>query len=195
MESFGLVGEDPRALISEGHLDSLGLCIFLAFVKAFDKGCPLIVLDDVVTTIDADHRDRIAELLLTEFKDYQLVITTHDGIWYEQILNAQRAQNVQSYFRNMKITRWDVNLGPIMSSYKPEWEKILERLENNDKNAAGNEARIYLEWLLKRICEELKVPVPFNPSGKYTVRELFDPAEKRVKEKLKEGGSEKRSFK
>jgi len=144
MESFGLVGEDPRALISEGHLDSLGLCIFLAFVKAFDKGCPLIVLDDVVTTIDADHRDRIAELLLTEFKDYQLVITTHDGIWYEQILNAQRAQNVQSYFRNMKITRWDVNLGPIMSSYKPEWEKILERLENNDKNAAGNEARIYL---------------------------------------------------
>lgn len=46
--SFGRQ-EDPRALTSEGHLDSLGLCIFLAFVKKFNEGCSLIVLDDVVT--------------------------------------------------------------------------------------------------------------------------------------------------
>ena len=37
MESFGREGEDPRALTSEGHLDSLGLCIFLGFVKKFNE--------------------------------------------------------------------------------------------------------------------------------------------------------------
>ena len=56
IESFGLPGEDPRAFSSEGHLDSLGLCIFLAFVKKFNDSCSLIILDDVVSTIDAQHR-------------------------------------------------------------------------------------------------------------------------------------------
>jgi len=186
IESFGRGGEDPRALTSEGHLDSLGLCIFLAFVKKFNEGCSLVILDDVVTTIDANHRNKIAELLLNEFKDYQLIITTHDGIWYEQLINSQRALNVQGNFVNMEITAWDVNIGPRLCPYKPRWERILDKLENNDKTGAGRESRIYLEWLLKEICEKLEVPIPFKRSGNYTVAELFDPAEKRVKEKLKD---------
>ena len=191
IESFGREGEDPRALTSEGHLDSLGLCIFLAFVKKFNEGCPLVILDDVVTTIDANHRDKIAELLLREFKDYQLIITTHDSIWYEQLINSQRALNVQGNFINMEITSWDVNTGPVISPYKPRWERILGKLRNNDKTGAGNECRIYLEWLLKEICERLEVPIPFKRSGRYTVTELFDPAEKRIKNKLKDGDLKK----
>jgi len=178
--------EDPRALTSEGHLDSLGLCIFLAFVKKFNEGCPLVILDDVVTTIDANHRNKIAELLLKEFKDYQLIITTHDGIWYDQLINLERALNVQGNFINMEITAWDVNTGPRLSPYRPRWKIILDKLENNDKTGAGNESRIYLEWLLKEICEQLEVPLPFKRSGKYSVAELFDPTEKRVREKLKD---------
>ncbi len=47
MDSFNRTGEDPRALTSEGHLDTLRICIFLAFVKKFNEGCPLIILDDL----------------------------------------------------------------------------------------------------------------------------------------------------
>jgi len=187
IESFGRKREDPRALTSEGHLDSLGLCIFLAFVKKFNEGCPLVILDDVVTTIDANHRNKIAELLLKEFKDYQLVITTHDGIWYDQLINFQKALNVQGNFINMEFTQWDVNTGPRISPYKPRWERIVDKLGNNDKTGSGNECRIYLEWLLKNVCEQLEVPVPFKRRGRYTVAELFDPAEKRIKNKLKDG--------
>jgi len=190
IESFGRK-EDPRALTSEGHLDSLGLCIFLAFVKKFNEGCPLVILDDVVTTIDASHRNKIAELLLKEFKDYQLVITTHDRIWYDQLIHFQRALNVQGNFINMEIIQWDVNTGPRISPYKPRWEKILDKLGNNDKTGSGNECRIYLEWLLKEICEQLEVPVPFKRNGRYSVAELFDPAEKRIKNKLKDGDFKK----
>ncbi|GAH88873.1 unnamed protein product, partial [marine sediment metagenome] len=85
MESFGREGEDPRALTSEGHLDSLGLCIFLGFVKKFNEGCSLIVLDDVVSTVDAKHRENICKLLFEEFRDQQIIITTQDGVWYEQL--------------------------------------------------------------------------------------------------------------
>jgi hypothetical protein len=191
IESFGREKEDPRALTSEGHLDSLGVCIFLAFVKKINEGCPLVILDDVVTTIDAGHRSKIAELLLKEFKDYQLVITTHDGIWYNQLIKFQETLNVQGNFINMEITQWDVNAGPRIMPYKPRWERILDKLANNDKTGAGNECRIYLEWLLKEICERLEVPIPFKQEGRYTVAELFDPAEKRIKDKLKDSDLKK----
>jgi len=146
----------------------------------------MMLLDDVVTTIDAQHRDKIAKLLLSEFREYQLVITTHDGIWYEQLINWQKALNLEAYFKNMKIIGWDLDTGPKIRPYKPRWQRILDKLENNDKTGAGNEGRVYLEWLLKEICEQLAVPIPFKRSGKYTVAELFNPTEKRIKEKLKD---------
>lgn len=185
IDSFGRIGEDPRALTSEGHLDSLGLCIFLAFVKKFNHGCSLVILDDVVTTIDAGHRDRLAELLLKEFKDYQLIITTHDGIWYKELANKQITFKRQNNFINLQISRWTLDSGPVLEPYKTKWEKIETKLLNNDKSGAGNEGRIYLEWLLKEICEKMEIPITFKRNQKYTVSELYDPAEKWIKEKLK----------
>ncbi|RLI75522.1 hypothetical protein DRP04_13415 [Archaeoglobales archaeon] len=179
IESFGQK-EDPRALTSEGHLDSLGLCIFLAFVKKFNEGCSLIVLDDVVTTVDARHRENICKLLIEEFGDKQLVITTHDGVWYEQLRAAQRAYGVEGNFKNLSIVEWSVDTGPIIRPYKPRWERIQEKIDSGDKVGAGSEGRQYLEWLLERICELTQAPVPFKSSGRYTVGDLFAPAKKRM---------------
>jgi len=180
MESFGREGEDPRALTSEGHLDSLGLCIFLAFVKKFNEGCPLIVLDDVVTTIDTRHRENICKLLLKEFGDKQLIITTHDGVWYEQLCASQRAYGMGGNFRNLSIINWSVEAGPTMSSYKPRWERIQEKLDSGDKRGAGNEGRQYVEWLLKQICNITNAPVPVNNWQGGMVGDLLPHAKKRI---------------
>jgi energy-coupling factor transporter ATP-binding protein EcfA2 len=160
----------------------LGLCIFLAFVKKFNEKCSLIVLDDVVTTIDAGHRENICKLLLEEFGEKQLVITTHDGIWYEQLRAAQRVYGMDGNFKNLIITSWSLNEGPIIRPYKSRWERIQEKIRNGDKSA-GNEGRQYLEWVLEKICEITKAPVPFKSSGKYEVWDLLQPAKKRI-EKL-----------
>ncbi len=185
IESFGQK-EDPRALTSEGHLDSLGLCIFLAFVKKFNEGCSLIVLDDVVTTVDARHRENICKLLIEEFGDKQLIITTHDGVWYEQLRAAQRAYGVQGNFKNLSIVDWSVDTGPIIRPYKPRWERIQEKIASGDKVGAGNEGRRYLEWLLERICELTQAPVPFKSSGRYTVGDLFVPTKKRIRDLIRD---------
>ena len=184
IESFGREA-DPRAYASEGHLDSLGLCIFLAFVKKFNKKCSLVILDDVVTTIDSGHRERICELLLKEFKDKQLIITTHDAVWFEQLRSAQRALRVDGNFKNLVINRWELETGPIIEQYKPIWERIQEKIRDGDKSAA-QDGRIYLEWILKRICELMSVLVPFKASSMYTVGDLFPPAKKRLKELIKD---------
>lgn len=185
IESFGREGEDPRALTSEGHQDSLGLCIFLAFVKKFNEGCSLIMLDDVVTTIDAQHRELICKLLLEEFRNYQLIITTHDEIWYEQLRSHQRARGVEGKFVNLKIIRWDAETGPVIEPHKPRWDKIQEKIRSSDKQGAGNEGRAYLEWLLKKICEVTVAPVPYKTSG-YTTADLLVPAKKRASKLVSE---------
>ncbi len=185
MESFGHEDQDPRAFASEGHLDSLGLCIFLAFVKKFNQGCPLIILDDVVTTIDSTHRQKIPHLLFDKFGNCQLIITTCDEIWYEQLVAFQRSKGIQHTFMNLEIIDWDENSGPLLSNYKPQWEKIEEKLTQGDRRA-GSDARTYLEWLLKRICEGMKAQVEFKEREKYTLYELFDPAEKRIRDLLKD---------
>jgi hypothetical protein len=186
MESFGRGGEDPRALTSEGHLDSLGLCIFLGFVKRFNEGCSLIVLDDVVSTIDAKHREDICKLLLKEFKDKQLIITTHDGVWYEQLRASQRAYGMEANFKNAVITNWHVESGPTIRPYKIRWERIQDKIESGDKTGAGNEGRQYLEWILERICEITQAPVPFKSSGRYEVGELLIPVKKRLESLIKD---------
>ncbi len=186
MESFGREGEDPRALTSEGHLDSLGLCIFLGFVKKFNEGCSLIVLDDVVSTVDAKHRENICKLLLEEFRDKQLIITTHDEVWYEQLRAFQRAYGVEGDFKNLVITNWDVESGPTITPYKIRWDRIREKIDSGDKTGAGNDGRQYLEWLLKHICKVTNAPVPVNNWEGGMVSGILPHAKKRLKRLIKE---------
>jgi recombinational DNA repair ATPase RecF len=184
MESFGSI-EDPRAFSSEGHLDSLGLCIFLAFVKKFNEDCKFIVLDDVVTTIDSQHRRFICKLLYEQFKEYQLFVTTHDSIWYEQLCDYQHAYGVSGNFKNLEIVKWTLDAGPIIVPYKPRWERIKNRIESGDKLGASIEGRSYLEWLLKKICENMMARPVFK-TGKYTVADLFGPAKARIVEMVRD---------
>jgi len=186
MESFGREGVDPRALTSEGHLDSLGLCIFLGFVKKFNEKCSLIVLDDVVSTVDAKHRKNICKLLFQEFNDKQLIMTTHDGVWYEQLRAAQRAHGVDGNWNNLVITGWDVENGPTVRPYKVRWERIQEKIEAGDKAGAGNEGRRYLEWVLERVCETIRVPIVFKTSGPYGIGDLLLPSKKRIAKLVKD---------
>jgi hypothetical protein len=108
---FDRTAQDPRAFSSEGHLDSLGLCIFLAFVRRFNGDWPLLVLDDVVATVDAVHKARIARLLFEEFGDRQLMITTHDGRWFNEIRRIQSDLGVDGV-RNLVIESWSLDEGP-----------------------------------------------------------------------------------
>ncbi len=104
--------EDPRAFASEGHLDSLGLCIFLAFARRFNGDWPLLVLDDVVSSVDAAHKRRVAALLFSEFGDRQLFITTHDSRWFTELQRAQVEAGCADRTKNFVIETWSLDAGP-----------------------------------------------------------------------------------
>ena len=101
-----------RSFASEGHLDTLGLCIFLAFNKQFNN-LGLMVLDDVLTTVDAYHKEKIAKLLLKEFEDFQFIITAHDKTWVNELeyLCTEYGKDNVVY----EIEDWSLEDGPVIS--------------------------------------------------------------------------------
>lgn len=104
--------EDPRAFGSEGHLDSLGLCIFLAFARRFNGDWPALVLDDVVSSVDTAHKRRVAALLFQEFGNRQLFITTHDSRWFAELQRAEIETGQAHRVKNFVIEGWSLEEGP-----------------------------------------------------------------------------------
>ena len=160
LRSFG-EDVDPRSYASEGHLDSLGLCIFLAFNKEFNE-IPFIILDDVISTVDLSHKERIGRLLIEELSDYQLLITTHNSLWANQLKRISNVAKRRAVI--YEIISWNLEEGPILSIPLSSEEKIKKYLDpkDYDLNAAGNTARRYLEYILKEICKANNVDLPLR---------------------------------
>lgn len=77
--------QPPHAYFSESHLDSLGLCIFLALAALREPERTLVVMDDVLGSIDEPHVDRLIEMLYDESKKFKhTLITTHYQPWREK---------------------------------------------------------------------------------------------------------------
>lgn len=160
--------KDPRAFLSEGHLDSLGLCLFLATVRIFNPPGSLLVLDDVLTSIDREHRRRLGELLFQEFADYQIVLTTHDEHWHDLLNSSAVAWGIQGKWLFVKVESWAVDSGPAFSEVDGSWEFIDAHLTEAEYRELGGPFRLILEDFIKRSAAKLEVKVRFRIDGKYT---------------------------
>lgn len=79
---------DALQVLSEGHIRCLGLAILLA--KMTREDLPFLIFDDVVNSIDDEHRSAIIDLLLNpeEVGKRQLIITTHGEDFVKRLENA-----------------------------------------------------------------------------------------------------------
>jgi energy-coupling factor transporter ATP-binding protein EcfA2 len=72
----------PTAYYSEAHLDTLGLCVYLALAGRAQPGSTLIVLDDVLTSLDEAHLERVLAMLREEAEHFgQLMLMMHRESW------------------------------------------------------------------------------------------------------------------
>jgi hypothetical protein len=79
----------PLAYHSEGHQDGMGVCLYLALMKhLLGVDFRLAVLDDVVMSVDSNHRKEFCTLLRDEFGSVQFIITTHEQYWAMQMMHA-----------------------------------------------------------------------------------------------------------
>ncbi len=75
---FGKAEASPVALLSESHLDTLGLCLFLALEKRENPEKTILFLDDAIASVDEAHMERLYELLLDEAAHFHhIIISSH----------------------------------------------------------------------------------------------------------------------
>ena len=158
---FGEDEDDPRSYSSEGHLDSLGLCIFLAFAKLYNK-YNFLLLDDIISTVDLDHKERIIHLLFEKFNDYTFIITTHNKLWYEQLQRLASSNNMRNDITFIEILDWDNDEGPILSRNMTDKKRIEQHLQANDTFAAGNAIRRYFEFIMDDLCKMNRIRLPIK---------------------------------
>jgi recombinational DNA repair ATPase RecF len=159
----------PHALHSEGHQDSMGLCLFFALNKYLVKNIiEIMVLDDVVMSIDCNHRQGICCVLKERLTDKQLIITTHDSAWAKQL----RTQGIAKQRNMIHFTNWNIETGPIYELDKDLWDKIEEDIKKDDVPTAAHRLRRNAEMFFDDVCDFLNANVPYKGSHRWELGDL-----------------------
>lgn len=163
----------PGAYHSEGHQDGMGVCLYLALMKRlFGDRFRFALLDDVVMSVDADHRYQFCKLLKTQFPDTQFVITTHDRVWAEQM----RSAGLVTAKTSLMFHGWSIEAGPVVESSKDVWDKIAVELAKGNVGDAAGTLRRHLEYVSGHLAGQLAAPVPFRADANYELGDLLPSA-------------------
>ena len=174
----------PGAYHSEGHQDSMGLCLYLALMRhLLGPAFSFAVLDDVLMSVDAGHRREVCNLLKEQFPDTQFILTTHDPIW----LGHMQAAGLVSSTTSVHFRTWDVDHGPTEWDDQDIWQEIDDALNRNDVRSAATLLRGYLEYASREICHKLRAPVEFRGDARLELGDLLPSAIGQFRKLLKEG--------
>ncbi len=171
----------PVAYYSEAHLDTLGLCVYLALAKQSENA--LVVLDDVLMSVDDPHLDRVIELINDEAPNFgHVIITTHSRAWFDRVRQGKGmpAELIELY-------GWDLQSG-IKHSHAPLAVNELRNVvaaPKVDRQAIASRAGILLEQLLDELTLRYQCRLPRKQLARYTLGELADCIDKNLQKLLR----------
>jgi len=178
---YGSRQRPPHGVLSESHLNSLAIALFLAMAASFNEKLGFLILDDVINSFDVEHRGRLAELLADGFAEWQLIVLTHDQQFFEHLSRRAPA------WRKIEFTSWSHATGPRTTKYETSGMLAAagERLQSGDVQGAATKGRRALEELLQEVCEALWAPLPFRrgqANDRREIGELFVGLRRTLKE-------------
>lgn len=168
----------PQAYFSESHLDTLGFCFWLALARRESINADtIIVLDDVFTSVDAQHLNRIAKLITDEGQHFaQTIVTTHQRLWRDIYRYQYGAGKVTQL---IELQRWSLSKG--ISNYRTKLavDELVAFIAATpfDRQVTASKAGILLEAILDYLALQYRCRVPRTHDGSYTLGELLDSTE------------------
>ncbi|MFF3140723.1 ATP-binding protein [Streptomyces sp. NPDC057927] len=158
---------------SEANLDLLALLLFLSLMKyAGQNGQPKIMaLDDVLQSVDASIRVKVAQYLLAEFHKWQFLVTFHDRLWREQFAAVFSSKH---QFVEREIFDWDLMDGPRLVELRRDASDALrECLDSSDTRIMCGNAGFLLEVLSDWLSKSLQTSITRRHGDKYTLGDTW----------------------
>jgi energy-coupling factor transporter ATP-binding protein EcfA2 len=172
----------PQAFLNEAKMTQLALSVRFAAsrVNLRDSDLRLLVLDDLLVSLDMSNRMKVVEILLSEaFGNYQKIILTHDLGFFREFRRKVGASHPEWCFLRLEGTP---NAKIVCRTEKTDIQKAEGYLHGHDldeaalclRKAAENMATRYREW-----TEQKKLP----PGEFFTLSENLRAARNRLIDK------------
>lgn len=181
------ISAEPQAYFSDSHLDTLGLCIFLALSALDMPKEKILVLDDVLASVDEPHVDRLVEMLYSESTRFRhCVITTHYRPWKHKLcwgwLKSGQCQFVE-------LDRWSNHKGLTIIRTLPDVERLRALLAETppDPQLICAKAGYILEAALNFLTLLYECSVPRKYEDRYTIGDLLPAVKGKLRQALRVG--------
>lgn len=180
----GQLGAPPQAYFSDSHLDTLGLCVFLALAALDGPENTILVLDDVLASVDEPHVERLIEMLYAEAVKFRhCLITTHYRPW-KQKLRWGWLKHGQCQF--IELSKWTNAQGMTLIRSIPDVERLRILLTESpaDPQLVCAKAGVILEAALDFLTLLYECSVPRRSDGLYTLGDLLPSLDKKLRNAL-----------
>ncbi len=175
----------PQPYYSESHLDTLGLCIFLALAKHGGASKTMVVLDDVLGSVDQQHLNRTLAMLFGEANSFaQIILTTHYRPLRDQLRYARSPSNSVQL---MELKPWSFEQGIRSGKTISYVEELKQQLQEDTfrRDVIASQAGQLFENLLEFISRTYRCKVPHTAEPRFTFGELASAPNKELKKVLK----------
>lgn len=165
----------PQAYFSDSHLDTLGLCVFVALAERDAPEDKILVLDDVLGSVDEPHVERIIGVLYDALQKFRhAIVTTHYRPWREKFRWGVLKPDQPCHF--VELGNWAFDKGISLSgAILPEITRLKTLLAdaNPDVQAIVGKAGVILEALLDFVTLQYGCAVPRRRGNAYVLSDLL----------------------
>lgn len=186
VEFCGNDGLPPQAYFSDSHLDTLGLCVFLALAEMDNPESKVLVLDDVLGSVDEPHVERVVGMIYEISKNFRhSIVTTHYRPWRERFRWGALKPGQPCQF--VELAGWGIADGMSLFGCLPEIDRLKALLATmpHDTQAICSKAGVILEYALDYITLRYECRVPRRRGEAYTIGDLLPAIDNRLRGALK----------
>jgi len=168
--------DEPQHFLNEARLSALALAIYFAAARvALPPGIPgapaparTMLLDDVLIGLDHPNRLPVLQMLQQEFADWQILLLTHDRVWFDLAREYTEHTGRWTYLRLLEMqTVPGQPTRPLVLEQQGSLLDVAEKhLNVGDLMAAAVYIRAAFETRLRNVCEKFGVEIAYKPDPK-----------------------------
>lgn len=142
----------------------------------------LLILDDVLQSVDGTIRNKFICYVLEEFNDWQIIVTCHDRLWLSQL--STTFTNYNHPFKECYLQNWIFTAGPSITikGLKGVDESLQHALDTNDVNVIAPVAGRLLEKICQKLSVSLSCEIRRKEDDKYTIGDLWNSISKKMRD-------------